>query len=62
MQDVSSLLLSHAKAGLTRNAVLQQDDLAVMVEDANGEYRFQAGSICTAGEFLHSQHREALWH
>ena len=29
--------------------LLQQDDLAVMVEDSNGEYRFQAGSICTAG-------------
>ncbi|GAA5922917.1 hypothetical protein JCM3775_006185 [Rhodotorula graminis] len=28
---------------------LLQDDLAVMVEDENGEYRFQAGSICTAG-------------
>lgn len=30
-------------------ADLLQDDLAVMVEDENGEYRFQAGSICTAG-------------
>ncbi|GAA5902050.1 hypothetical protein JCM8208_006673 [Rhodotorula glutinis] len=28
---------------------LLPDDLAVMVEDENGEYRFQAGSICTAG-------------
>lgn len=35
--------------GLYCCAVLQQDDLAVMVEDENGEYRFQAGSICTAG-------------
>ena len=31
--------------------VLQQDDLAVMVEDENGEYIFQAGSICTAGSW-----------
>ena len=29
--------------------LLLQDDLAVMVEDVNGEYRFQAGSICLAG-------------
>ncbi|TNY24390.1 hypothetical protein DMC30DRAFT_413325 [Rhodotorula diobovata] len=28
---------------------LVQDDLAVVVEDENGEYRFQAGSVCTAG-------------
>ncbi|KPV74549.1 uncharacterized protein RHOBADRAFT_28115 [Rhodotorula graminis WP1] len=33
----------------TVRADLLQDDLAVMVEDENGEYRFQAGSICTAG-------------
>lgn len=32
--------------------MLQQDDLAVMVEDGNGEYRFQAGSICTAGKWM----------
>ncbi|GAA5827321.1 hypothetical protein JCM11251_003764 [Rhodosporidiobolus azoricus] len=29
--------------------LLLQDDLAVMVEDEQGHYRFQAGSICTAG-------------
>lgn len=28
-----------------------QDDLAVVVEDENGEYRFQAGSVCTAGAY-----------
>ncbi|KAL8283113.1 hypothetical protein RQP46_005891 [Phenoliferia psychrophenolica] len=29
--------------------LLQQDDLAVMVEGTDGEYYLQAGSICTAG-------------
>ncbi|BGP17367.1 hypothetical protein JCM10213_003411 [Rhodosporidiobolus nylandii] len=29
--------------------LLLQDDIALMVEDEQGQYRFQAGSICTAG-------------
>lgn len=31
--------------------LLQQDDIALLAEDENGEYRFVAGSICLAGSW-----------
>jgi hypothetical protein len=41
-----------AEADALSSAVLVPDDLALMVEDENGEYLLRGGSIATAGKFL----------